>query len=324
MRLSLLGLVGLVLLAPVLAGSKPGLAPAPRDAECRVPMSWRLAELHDAFGLTRAEAEAAIRQATEVWNNEAGRTLFYHDERDGFPIRFVHDERHASVQAGLRQRAELDERARMIAERRAALEEAGAELARARGEHDRQVDDLERRMAAHRQEVRYWNERGGAPEAQLRELQQAEEALARERAQVNARADSLNDEARRVNQQTDQLNRMVEDYNRAVAEVGRAGAGGAPIESGRYHESRRTLGSWVLSVEREIRIFQFDDRNHLVRVLAHELGHALQLGHVGEPEALMYIYADGQGSRAMGDGPLQLHPRDVELLRERCPAAFGG
>lgn len=318
MRLSLLGLAILLLLAPVLVG------PVPPNPDCRVPMSWRLAELDDAFGLTRDEAEAAIRQATDVWNGAADRILFYHDERNGFPVRFVHDERHASVQAGLQRRAELDEQARVIAERRAAVEEAAAELARAREEHDRQVDDLERRMAVHRQEVRYWNERGGAPEAQLRELRQAEETLARERTQVNARADRLNDEARRVNRETDQLNRMVEDYNRAVGDVGRAGAGGAPIESGRYHESRRTLGSWVLSVEREIQIFQFDDRSHLVRVLAHELGHALQLGHVGEPEALMYIYADGQGVRAGGEGPLQLHPRDVELLRELCPAAFGG
>jgi hypothetical protein len=316
MRASLLGLVGVLLLAPA------QVAPAPVNPDCRVPLSWSLAELDDAFGLAREEAEAAIRQAAGVWNDVAGRTLFHHDERDGFPIRFVHDERHAAIQASLQRRAELDEQRRLISERRADLEAAGAELARARAEHDRQVDDLERRMATHRQEVRYWNERGGAPEAQLRELRQAEEALARERAQVNARADSLNEEARRVNRETDQLNRMVEDFNRASA--GGAEAGGGRIESGRYHESRRTIGSWVVSVEREIQIFQFDDRNHLIRVLAHELGHALQLGHVGEPGALMYIYADGRGSQAGGDAPLQLHPRDVELLREQCPAAFGG
>jgi hypothetical protein len=138
-------------------------------------------------------------------------------------------------------------------------------------------------------------------------LEAERQALEHEAQEMNRRVDG-------ANRATAELNRRVDEQNRNQARV-RALFPSQLIQSGTFRESRRTLAGRVISVEREIVIHQFDDRDHLILVLAHELGHALGLGHTGVPGSVM-ADASGPDSR---DGPPALSPSDLALLRSVCP-----
>jgi hypothetical protein len=61
---------------------------------------------------------------------------------------------------------------------------------------------------------------------------------------------------------------------------------------------------------RKIDIYQFYDYRELVIILAHEMGHALGLGHAITPDSIMFPKINGQS--------LELSEEDITMLKELC------
>jgi hypothetical protein len=321
-RASKIGLLPVLLLALVwlpaemdkLGAQEPGDSAGGSAIPCSVPLAWQVAELDERFGLTREDAEDAVRLAGMLWEDGMGRRLFTRDDRRGFPIRFLWDARQEETGERTRQDRELAEAARAIQEERIRVEALHRLLDEDRSRMESRLDAYRQRQEAHRREVERWNEQGGAPEEERRRLQAVSDTLEAERQALEHEAQEMNRRVDGANRATAELNRRVDEQNRNQARV-RALFPSQLIQSGTFRESRRTLAGRVISVEREIVIHQFDDRDHLILVLAHELGHALGLGHTGVPGSVM-ADASGPDSR---DGPPALSPSDLALLRSVCP-----
>jgi hypothetical protein len=302
-----------------LAAQEPGESGGGSAIPCDVPMPWRVTELDERFGLTLEEAEDAIRLAGMVWEEAVGRRLVPQDERRGFPIRFLWDDRQEGTGERARRDRELAGAAAAIQDERLRVEALHRLLDEDRQRLESRLETFRQRQVAHRREVQRWNEQGGPPEEERRRLQAESDALEQERQALEREAEAINQRVALANRATGELNRQVEEHNRNQARV-QALFPAQVIQSGTFRESRRTLAGRLISVEREIQVHQFDDREHLILVLAHELGHALGLGHTGVPGSVM-ADASGPGAR---DGPPGLSPSDLALFRSRCPALVPG
>ena len=85
--------------------------------------------------------------------------------------------------------------------------------------------------------------------------------------------------------------------------------------AGVYREAVHLQEGKATSVTREIRIYRFDGLDDLVGVAAHELGHAVGLGHSTVPGSVMgeeFVQTD------LSRGTPRIQPGDVEALRSLC------
>lgn len=312
------------LIAPILlaAGSLEAADPlawtadpgADVRAACEVPVLWRVDRIDPRFGLSEAEAAGAVRAAAFLWESALGRVLLFRESGEGIPIRFEYDERQEETRVRQARIAEVDAEARALEESAEALELLRSRLESRRSIHQARLTAYRDRLATLEEMVEFWNARGGAPAEEVERLRQLEAEIDQLRASANATADEVNRLVDALNRETEAHNLRVDEANRRRAAIRDA----YPIEvvqSGEYLESTRGIGPLTLSRDAEIRIYQFEDRDHLTLVVAHELGHALGLGHTGIEGTLMA--AEGVG--AAGMGPPDVTPEDVAALRELCP-----
>jgi len=313
--LRLCGLVALIASTPAPPVAAQEARAGGSSAPCAVPLHWRVTRVDREFGIDIPQATEIVREATALWQEAAAQPLFAYDEAEGFPIRIVYDERQERNDERLRRQRTLDAELQRLEVARADLGPRSERHQDAARRHAEEARSLEARVAAHNATVRDWNERGGAPPNARTDLEAIGKALDEERARLAAAGRSLEDESSAIRQAQERLSRDVATYNQRVAELGRDFPSVA-VRSGEYREAVQRVGGRVVGISREIRIYRFASREELRLIAAHELGHALGLGHVPDGDGVMNEQYD---TGVHPEGIDRIGPADAALLAARCP-----
>lgn len=284
-------------------------------APCAVPLRWRIAGVDDRFGLTPAQARAAVLDAVRMWEDAMHRALFSQDTTAGFPIRFVYDERRARTQEWSGRLEEFEREGQRSREEQARLKDRESGFAEAWAEYEQRRKDLEAQVSSHDATVRDWNQKGGAPDEVFLDLRFAEKTLERTHGQLSSEQRGLDALRDTLRGEADRIRREIAEHNRQGVALEREFPPIA-IQSGLYREAVIKNDGRVASVRREIDIYDFSDIGTLPIAVAHELGHSLGLGHSALPGTVM----SEEHGRADLPAVQAIQPGDVELLRALCPA----
>lgn len=269
---------------------------------CQEPITYRIGKVDDRFGLTRQEFALAVNMAAAMWEKPLRRDLFREDSRGAIEINLVYDYRQEASDKlkGLNYK---------IANTKTSYEDLKNRLENLKAEYDQRSAILARnfnlynsRISTLNSNVEYWNRRGGAPGNVYRNLAQEKDELESLRKELKGEQDDL----RRL---ADTINSMVVVLKEIAANIN--------LDSVNYNNTGDALGREFCEGFYEskdgrqtINIYQFDNDYRLVRVLAHELGHALRLNHSANPQAVMY--------RLIKSDAIELSPDDMAALQKRC------
>ncbi len=266
---------------------------------CPAPLRYSIGAIDERFGLSHEEALTAVAEAERLWEEDTGRELFVYDPAAPFVVNFVFDERQRLTVEEHRLRSVLDRKEDLhgaIREEYDALRARYETLAKT---YEQKVAAYESALAAHNAEVSRWNEEGGA-------LAEVYERLEKEQATFEEASTALRGLAETLNGLVDTINRLGEEGNETVREYNDQVA---QYNDRFHHEREFTQGDFY---RERINIYQFRDRAELALVLAHELGHALSLGHADDSSAVMYYLMEEQ------DTDLSLSPADVAEFERVC------
>lgn len=250
---------------------------------CPVPMSYAVGTIDDSFTISKEEAVTVAAEAVAVWESQLENELFVYDAEDpDFYINFIYDERQATTDLEQSLRDRLDQTQSVTENLDTEYQELAERYALHMEEYEAAASSYEQALTTYNQTVAEYNQSGGAPPDVVEELEKEAERLQRVQAALDEQVQQLNQLGSRINELGEQGNQIVQVYNRGVHEYNQ-----------RFGEAREfTQGTYQPAGD--ISIYTFANKDELRLVLAHELGHALNLGHVEDNASIMHYLIGGQ------------------------------
>ena len=267
---------------------------------CNRLIAYDIGVSDNRFNLEKDKFIKTIKEAEVVWESTTGKDLFNYIPGSKFKVNLFFDERQAKT-------IEADKSKENIVESRDSYDQMVLDYKNKEAEYQDTARSYELMLGQFNQKLSYYNakvtetnKQGGAKPAEFKQLEQEKVNLEEERSYLEKARASLNTDAAKLNYLVGQINQLGHTLNIEV-----------DIHNQRFGEPREfDQGEYRGN---EIDIYQFESISDLRLVLAHEFGHALGIGHVENPESMMYYLMDKQNP----NNPT-LSKEDVEAFNKRC------
>jgi predicted Zn-dependent protease len=246
---------------------------------CSVPLTYSIGTFDEKFGISRKDLVADIQFAESKWEKAVNKDLFTYVAGNpaiasDIQINLIYDYRQITTD-------KLDDLSDTIDQTRAKYNTLKSRYSSLKASYETKAAALKKLIAAY-----------DSSRKKTREMYQ----------EVTSAQEDLNSVVREINSIVPELNSLAKKLNNTVDTYNSVGAStGREFDEGNY--VRDSSGA-------AINVYQFSSKEKLIRLLEHELGHAIGLDHVENPKAIMYRLNESASEELTSD--------DIKALSDLC------
>ncbi len=274
-------------------------------APCSTPITYSLGSIDPRFDITADTLSDDLKKAEAAWEEPSHRNLFEYAERGGdITVNLIYDIRQAAAGKLKTMGIRTDQGRASYDDIKARYNDLSALVDSEQAKNAARLAAYKRGDAAFKAGMQRWTHGGSA--AQLRRLKAVNAALERELDDMSASEKTVKAHINTLNALATMLNQLIVQLNLNIAQYNRVGAALGSVEAGSYR------AYWGMQ---DINIYSYIDTVQLSGLLAHEMGHALGIDHLSDPEAVMYkIINKGANLKATDT--------DISALDTICRSGF--
>ncbi|MDP3957898.1 MAG: matrixin family metalloprotease [bacterium] len=269
---------------------------------CKNPITYSIGAFDTRFGISKESFLKAVREAETVWEKPIDRELFSYAPDGYLRINLVYDYRQNTTQTLQRLGFKVDQNKASYEALKQNYESMVSQFEQTKSVLEPRMEAFDIRRNIYESDVRRANRQKNISKEEYERLRAEGDSLEREIVVLNEMRADLRKKVEDINVLAGALNDLAKALNLDVAHYNEIGDSfGSEFTQGLYESHGEGEG---------ITIFQYNSYGKLVRVLAHELGHALSLEHLDNAGAIMYRLNEGDNETITLD--------DLLALKTRC------
>lgn len=281
------------------------------DKPCSQPILYYINQFDEKFGQDRKEFEENLLKASTIWNNAIGKNLFQYsttnpktpdNSRKELQINLIYDSRQDVTEKLKVIDSTIDNNTESYTTLKSRLDKSKIDLENKKQKVDNLIENYniqknyyEKELANSNADNKISQDEYYLLETKRKELNIQAQEIDRVNKELNSMITEFNSLVQRINLLGKELNKKINTYNDISL------TNGPEFQEGEYISDNSG---------QRINIYQYSDYTKLIRVLAHEFGHAIGIDHVNDKDAIMYAYNN--------NSKIELKEADILALKKVC------